>query len=85
MAQDNTSIPDDQQEDLDDLSLEDNWYYGATLWSTDWTTETITSQLQKGNIDYLQNFSDEMLGARRENAFLLNLFFGLACTSTNFG
>lgn len=46
----------DQQEDASDLKLPPDWYSGATLWSTDWTTETIVSQLKRGNINLNPRF-----------------------------
>ena len=48
---DDLYLPFDQQEDIDDLSLEKDWAAGAALWSTDWTTETLVSQLKRGNIN----------------------------------
>lgn len=73
-----TSLPEDQQEDLDDLALENNWYYGATLWSTDWTTETITSQLKKGNINLSPKFQRRNAwDDKRKSLFIESLFLGL--------
>jgi hypothetical protein len=75
---DDTSIPEDQQEDLDDLQLEKNWYFGATLWSTDWTTETITSQLRKGNINLSPKFQRRNAwNDKRKSLFIESLFLGL--------
>ena len=45
------SLPEDQQEDSDDLLPGSDWFSGPTLWSTDWTTETVISQLKRGNIN----------------------------------
>jgi hypothetical protein len=42
------SLPDEQQEDAGDLNLGPDWFVGPTLWGTDWTTETIVSQLRRG-------------------------------------
>ncbi len=41
----------------EDLIQQDyNQYNQAVMWSTDWTSETIVSQLKKGNIDLNPNF-----------------------------
>jgi hypothetical protein len=72
------ALPEDQQEDLDDLALEENWYFGATLWSTDWTTETITNQLQKGNINLSPKFQRRNAwNDKRKSLFIESLFLGL--------
>jgi hypothetical protein len=72
------SIPDDQQEDLEDLALEENWYFGATLWSTDWTTETITNQLAKKNINLSPKFQRRNAWSdKRKCLFIESLFLGL--------
>jgi uncharacterized protein with ParB-like and HNH nuclease domain len=75
---DSNSLPEDQQEDLDDLTLEKNWYSGATLWSTDWTTETIISQLMKGNINLSPKFQRRNAwNDKRKSLFIESLFLGL--------
>lgn len=72
------AIPDDQQEDLDDLALEKNWYFGATLWSTDWTTETITNQLKKQNFNLSPKFQRRNAWSdKRKCLFIESLFLGL--------
>jgi hypothetical protein len=47
---------DDIEEALDDLSTNRDWGTGAVLWSTDWTAETILSQLSRLKIDLDPNF-----------------------------
>jgi hypothetical protein len=72
------AIPEDQQEDLEDLALEENWYYGATLWSTDWTTETIVSQLKKQNFNLMPKFQRRNAwNDKRKSLFIESLFLGL--------
>lgn len=48
---------DDFYEDEDDLLNQKYQKYNeAVMWGTDWTTETIVSQLEKGNIDLNPDF-----------------------------
>lgn len=47
---------EDVVDQLDDLGSSDMWKRGAALTSTDWTAETILSQLHKNNIDLEPNF-----------------------------
>ena len=70
--------PLDQQEDLDDLNLPKNWYLGATLWSTDWTAETIVSQLKRGNINLSPKYQRRKAwDERRQSRFIKSLILGL--------
>ena len=48
-------LPDDQQEDEDDVEGGD-FDYVAVVTASDWTTQTILSQLEKGNIDLNPSF-----------------------------
>jgi hypothetical protein len=48
-------IPDDQQEDEDDLTGEIS-YRDSVVVNADWTIETINSQMSKGNIDLQPSF-----------------------------
>lgn len=48
-------IPDDQQEDEDDLSKNVS-FKDAVVMNADWTIETIDSQINKGNIDLQPGF-----------------------------
>ncbi len=48
-------IPDDQQEDEGDIGLHIS-FKDAVVLSSDWTIETINSQIQKGNIDLAPGF-----------------------------
>lgn len=38
-------------EQLEDIERVNDWSAGAALWSTDWTAETVLSQLRRGNIN----------------------------------
>lgn len=49
------SLPDDQQEDEADLSGP-SIEFDAVVAASDWTTQTILSQLERGNIDLNPDF-----------------------------
>ncbi len=69
--------PLDQQEDLGDFG-EGGWQHGAALWSTDWTTETLIRQLEKGNIDLNPRWQRRGAWADdRQSRFVESLFLGL--------
>lgn len=71
-------LPDDQQEELADLELEDEWYSGPSLWSTDWTTETIVNQLRRGNINLNPRFQRRNAWSpQRKSLFIESLILGL--------
>ena len=71
-------LPEDQQEELDDLDLEEEWYAGPSLWSTDWTTETIVNQLKRGNINLNPRFQRRNAwDAKRKSLFIESLVLGL--------
>lgn len=55
MTQDNTVIPDDQQEDEEDI-LKEVSFKEAVVVNADWTIETISLQIKKGNIDLEPGF-----------------------------
>ena len=70
--------PLDQQEDLDDLVLPKDWYFGATLWSTDWTAETIVSQLKRRNINLSPRYQRRQAwDPKRQSRFIESLILGL--------
>lgn len=78
LLDDDTFAPLDQQEDEADLDLKENWFHGAVLWSTDWTTETILSQLARGNIDLKPRY--QRRSAWRDghkSSFIESLILGL--------
>jgi hypothetical protein len=55
MAIDFGVIPDDQQEDEDDIVKQVS-FKDAVVLNADWTIETLTSQINKGNIDLQPGF-----------------------------
>lgn len=70
--------PLDQQEDFEDLNLAGDWFHGAVLWSTDWTTETILAQLRRRNIDLNPKYQRRAAwDARRKSTFIESLIMGL--------
>ena len=75
---DDTFFDEDLDEALADLEDTEDWASGAVLWSTDWTAETIISQLERGNIDLEPSF--QRRSAWRENKeslFIESLILGL--------
>jgi uncharacterized protein with ParB-like and HNH nuclease domain len=75
---DDAILPADQQEDFDDLNLGADWSIGPTLWSTDWTTETVVSQLRRGNINLSPRFQRRNAWDNvRKSLFIESLILGL--------
>jgi hypothetical protein len=71
-------LPTDQQEDASDLRLSTDWFSGPTLWSTDWTTETIVSQLKRGNINLNPRYQRRNAwDPVRKSLFIESLILGL--------
>lgn len=73
-------ILDDQQETVEDVEqlTKEGWQYGATLWGTDWTTETLISQLVRGNIELNPNFQRRNAWRdARKSKFIESLLLGL--------
>jgi hypothetical protein len=72
------SLPEDQQEDFEDLDLGTEWFTGPTLWSTDWTTETVVSQLRRGNINLNPRYQRRNAWDNsRKSLFIESLILGL--------
>jgi len=72
------SLPLDHQEDFDDLDLGEQWFVGPTLWSTDWTTETVVSQLKRGNINLNPRYQRRNAWDNaRKSLFIESLILGL--------
>jgi hypothetical protein len=72
------NLPSDQQEDATDLNLQSDWFTGPTLWGTDWTTETIVSQLKRGNINLNPRYQRRNAwSAARKSLFIESLILGL--------
>ena len=68
----------DINEDLEDLEHVDNWAEGAALWSTDWTAETVLSQLNRGNIDLNPSFQRRSAWSEnKQSLFVESLILGL--------
>ncbi|GAA4465498.1 DUF262 domain-containing protein [Nemorincola caseinilytica] len=67
------------QENEDDLKgLDKTKISDAVLWGTDWTTETIISQLKKGNIELSPNFQRrDAWGTDRKSRFIESAILGL--------
>lgn len=71
-------LPEDQQEDSSDLNLHADWFTGPTLWGTDWTTETVISQLKRGNINLNPRYQRRNAwDASRKSLFIESLILGL--------
>jgi hypothetical protein len=79
------SIMDDEyleesslDDELDDLTHQGSWADGAVLWSTDWTAETVVSQLKRGSIDLNPNFQRRSAWTdKRQSLFIESLILGL--------
>ena len=66
------------EDELDDLSHQGSWADGAVLWSTDWTAETVVSQLKRGSIDLNPNFQRRSAwNDKRQSLFIESLILGL--------
>jgi hypothetical protein len=67
------------QETEEDLKPSQKQKFGdAVLWSTDWTTEVIVSQLKKGNIELSPSFQRrDAWGPERKSKFIESLILGL--------
>ena len=65
------------QESLDDLSLKLEQLQSAVLWGTDWTAETIVSQIEKGKIDLNPKFQRrDAWDDKRKSTFIESLICG---------
>lgn len=65
------------QEGLEDLSLKLEQLQSAVLWGTDWTAETIVSQIEKGKIDLNPKFQRrEAWDDKRKSTFIESLICG---------
>jgi len=67
------------QEDENDLKNQNSSDFSDTvLWGTDWTTETIITQLKKGNIELNPNFQRrDAWGIERKSTFIESLMLSL--------
>lgn len=65
------------QESLEDLHLKLEQLQNAVLWGTDWTAETIVSQIKKGRIELNPKFQRrEAWDEKRKSAFIESLICG---------
>lgn len=73
--EDNTNDLDYSEDDLD---FDYNNFNQAVIWGTDWTTETIAMQLNKGNIDLNPSFQRRDAWTDKEKSKLIeSLMLGL--------
>lgn len=78
MAEVEPLIEEDLDEALEDLGKIQNWAQGAVLWSTDWTAETILSQLNRFNIDLDPKFQRRSAWTdKKQSLFIESLILGL--------
>lgn len=75
---DDALIEENLEEELQDLETPGDWSRGAVLWSTDWTTETVISQLDKQNIDLDPSFQRRSAwDEKKQSLFIESLALGL--------
>lgn len=75
---DDVLIEENLDEELKDLDVSGDWSRGAVLWSTDWTTETVISQLDKQNIDLDPSFQRRSAwDEQKQSLFIESLALGL--------
>jgi hypothetical protein len=69
-------IGQENEEDLKEVNQEA--FSQAVLWATDWTTETVISQLKKGNIELSPSFQRrDAWGSDRKSRFIESIILGL--------
>ena len=74
----NNIISEEEIETAEDISCNPENFEEAVIWGTDWTTETIFTQLQKGNIDLNPSFQRRDAWTDREKSKLIeSLILGL--------
>ncbi len=66
------------QENEEDVIIQLDEYHQAVIWGTDWTTDTIINQINKGNIDLDPKFQRrEAWTTPRKTRFIESLILGL--------
>jgi len=77
--EDEVKIESDGQEDETDLGHQDvENYERAVIWGTDWTAETIISQLRKKNIDLNPQFQRrDAWNSEKKSKFIESLILGI--------
>lgn len=76
----NDDVLEDQDldEELEDLDHQQDWADGAVLWSTDWTSETVVAQLERGNIELNPSFQRRSAWTdKKQSLFIESLILGL--------
>lgn len=78
MAEDEPLVEEELDEALADLNSIQEWAQGAVLWSTDWTAETVLSQLSRNNIDLDPSFQRRSAWSdKKQSLFIESLILGL--------
>lgn len=78
IIEDDALTDENLEESLSDLNSIENWAQGAVLWSTDWTAETILSQLNRNNIDLDPTFQRRSAWTdKKQSLFIESLILGL--------
>ena len=71
-------VEEDEEDEEDELYVDLGMFSQAVVWGTDWTTETIYSQLKKGNIDLNPSFQRRDAWTDKEKSKLIeSLMLGL--------
>ncbi len=74
----NDEISEQNEETLNDMEYDPNRFQQAVIWGTDWTAETINSQLVKGNIDLNPSFQRRDAWTNSEKSQLIeSLMLGI--------
>ena len=69
---------DDDEENEEDLIQKPEIYDQAVIWGTDWTTETVISQLKRKNIDLFPKFQRRDAWSKASKSkFIESLILGL--------
>ncbi len=67
-----------QESEEDILAFDKDSLSDAVLWGTDWTTETVISQLKKKNIELSPSFQRrDAWGEDRKSGFIESIILGL--------
>lgn len=75
---DTDTLPDDQQEGLDDVEGAAGKTYQAAITLSDWTVETIIQQIRKGNIELTPSFQRrEAWRLPRKSAYIESLIMAI--------
>ena len=61
----------DGEENEEELNIDLSKFNQAVIWGTDWTTETMARQLEKGNIDLNPSFQRRDAWSEQEKSRLI--------------